>query len=490
MPSRLVLILSLALVGAVGLSVLAMGGVTAWQLRSGFSAYLQQRDLERLDTFESVVREALEREGGVEALRERRLTMRQLMRQLGQREGVLDSNAPGNRNAELRGLPAPEVGRPPPPPLPPETFAARVALFELDGRPLFPRPLVQGKAAIVERTVGIFGKPALLIRFAPIDQLPKGEEANFLNNQYRSIATAAFVLLGSALLLAVFLGRRWAKSLRLVKEATSGIARGDFSTRLSEAPKNEIGDVMRDINRMADSLARMEGDRKRWIADISHELRTPLAILRGEVDAMLEKVRPLTMSNLHSLREEILRLGGLVDDLHLLAMADLKALPCHFADEDAIEIVQTVVNRLSPRALNAGLNIDWNRPQMLTLPVYWDATRIEQVLVNLLENSIRYTDLPGNISVSVNEAAGKILIEIADTAPCVAREDLPKLFSPLYRGDLARNRASGGSGLGMAICQAIVKSHGGDINASESRLGGLSVQISLPAEIKPNASES
>jgi two-component system, OmpR family, sensor histidine kinase BaeS len=485
MHFRLVFVLAFALVGAVSLSVLAMGGVTAWQLRSGFSAYLQQRDLERLDTFSTVVSQAVEREGGLDSLRERRLTMRQLLRELGQREGVLRPDAaarPGDLRDADQPRPPPGMGRPPAPA--PETFSARVALFELDGRPLFPRPLVAGKNTTVERVVNVFGKPGLLIRFVPMSRLPEGEETKFLNSQYQGIAAVASILLASAFILALMLGRKWAKSLRLVKQATAAIAQGDFTTRLADAPNNEIGDVMRDINQMADSLSRMEGDRRRWIADISHELRTPLAILRGEVDAMLESIRPLNMNNLQSLREEILRLGGLVDDLHLLAMADLQALPCHFAEDDATQIVHAVVNRLKPRVASAGLTITWKDAAEVAMPVYWDSTRVQQVLVNLLENSIRYTDAPGSIRVSLSQTHGIIHVEISDTAPSVPIEDLPKLFSPLYRGDATRNRASGGSGLGMAICQAIVKSHGGEIIASKSSLGGLSVHISMPAEAK------
>jgi two-component system, OmpR family, sensor histidine kinase BaeS len=228
----------------------------------------------------------------------------------------------------------------------------------------------------------------------------------------------------------------------------------------------------------------MEGDRRRWIADISHELRTPLLILGGEVDAMLENVRPLTKDNLHSLRDEVHSLSKMVDDLHLLSMADLQALPCYFAEEEAIELLQSVINRLSPRATDAGLKLTLDSAALTKLNVYWDSKRIQQVLVNLLENSIRYTDSPGNIIVRLCEFNGKIQIEISDTAPSIPTEDLPKLFSPLYRADAARTRAKGGSGLGLAICQAIVKSHGGKIKASKSSLGGIAILVSLPIEAK------
>jgi two-component system, OmpR family, sensor histidine kinase BaeS len=492
MRFRFAFVLSLILVGAVTITVLTMGGVTALQLRSGFSSYLQQRDLERLDRFVEVVGQTVEREGGIDALRDRRITMRQLIRELGQRESMLNSDQNTGGFDTLRPPPQKSEGsmlspegektKPPPPPAP-ESFPARVGLFELDGRPLFPRPLPESNEATVERVVNVFGKPALLVRFAPINKLPAGEEASFLNSQYRNIATLAALLCAIALAVAYFLGRKWAKSLGLVKNAVRQIAQGDFSKRLPIGPKNEIGDVMNDINLMASSLSKMDNDRKRWVADISHELRTPLAILRGEVEAMLEHIRPYDAANLNSLREEIIHLNSIIDDLHLLSMADIKALPCHFAEEDATEILQSALARLKPRLVEAGIEISPNFLPDAKLPVYWDSTRIQQVLINLLENSLKYTNSPGKISVSMHKDKETVYIEIADSAPGVPAVDIPKLFTPLYQANSARSRSSGGSGLGMAICESIVKSHHGRITATNSSLGGLSIRIALPTEI-------
>ena len=133
--------------------------------------------------------------------------------------------------------------------------------------------------------------------------------------------------------------------LHAVQDATAGIAKGELGVRVPIVRGDEIGDVVRNVNAMAASLQRIDGARRRWLADLSHELRTPLTVLRGEIEALVDGVWPVSAAAMSSLRDEVLRLGQLVDDLHLLAMADLQALPCHPADADAVDIVSTALRR-------------------------------------------------------------------------------------------------------------------------------------------------
>jgi two-component system, OmpR family, sensor histidine kinase BaeS len=220
--------------------------------------------------------------------------------------------------------------------------------------------------------------------------------------------------------------------------------------------------------------------RRRWVADISHELRTPLTVLRGEIEALVDGVRPLRHEAVLSLREDALRMGALVDDLHLLAMSDLQALPCRFAELDAVSFVQQIVARFNSRAASARLALTADTGLAVAQRVCWDRVRVEQLLVNLIENSLRYTDVPGRIVLAIKRAGERIVIDIDDSAPGVPAADLLRLFEPLYRADAARSCHRGGSGLGLAICDAIARSHGGRIEAGLSTLGGLHVRIELP----------
>ena len=119
-------------------------------------------------------------------------------------------------------------------------------------------------------------------------------------------------------------------------------------------------------------------------------------------------------------------------------------------------------------------------PAIAPLWVRWDAKRIEQLLGNVLDNSLRYTDAPGQIVVALHTDASRVLIRVEDTAPGVALEDLTRIFEPLYRADLARGRAAGGSGLGLAICQHIARAHQGSMRAEASQKGGVTLLIELP----------
>jgi hypothetical protein len=197
------------------------------------------------------------------------------------------------------------------------------------------------------------------------------------------------------------------------------IARGEFSVRLGEERSDEIGDLVRDLNRMAAGLERLELSRRRWIAEILHELRTPLTVLRGELDALEDGLRPFGAAALASLREEALRLGAVVDDLHLLAMADLEALPVHPVADDATRIVARVRERFALRAAERGLTLELEAPPEGSLKVHWDGPRIEQLLGNLLENSLRYTDAPGTIRLTVAPNADAIDLDVDDSPPGV-----------------------------------------------------------------------
>jgi two-component system sensor histidine kinase BaeS len=315
-------------------------------------------------------------------------------------------------------------------------------------------------------------RPAVLV--------PDNVEAAFLRRQYLGIAVLAAALSALGLLGARWIAGRWVRPLLGIQDATARIARGEFAIRLPTRRNDEIGDLIGDINSMAKGLDRLESARRRWIAEISHELRTPLTVLRGEIDALAEGIRPLNLEAVASLREEALRLGAMVDDLHLLAMADLNALPCYFMECDAVKLTQRVHQRFERRASALGICLEITTPAEGSLPVYWDPQRMEQVLTNLLDNSLCYTDSPGRIRLTIQRQQERVWLLVEDSKPGVPAADLGRLFDPLYRSDEARGRHRGGSGLGLAICAALVRAHAGRITAAASELGGLSIRVDMP----------
>jgi two-component system sensor histidine kinase BaeS len=237
---------------------------------------------------------------------------------------------------------------------------------------------------------------------------------------------------------------------------------------------------------MAQELEQNDLRRRQMLSDISHELRTPLTVIRGEIEAMQDGIRQAGPEALQSLHAEVLRLNQLVEDLHQLMLADAGELPCHMASIGLGAAILPVLERYRGRAAGAGLALDWQLPSP-DLPVRADPGRIGQVLVNLMENSVRYTDRGGAIRVTLSSEGGSAVLAVDDSAPGVPDGAHRLLFERLYRVDAARQREEGtghGSGLGLAICKALVAAHGGTIEASPSHLGGLQVRITLPLDLK------
>jgi two-component system sensor histidine kinase BaeS len=280
--------------------------------------------------------------------------------------------------------------------------------------------------------------------------------------------------------------------LQSVSDAASRIASGDLATRVALDSRGtgvaELDALMHHINQMAQSLQTQQHRQKRWIADMSHELRTPLAVLQGEVEALIDGIRVRDVAAMQSLREELLRIAALVQDLHLLSLADLHALPCDFQEGDAWGCVLKVAQRFELRAQQAGIRFECHRPDPMPLNVVWDFQRMSQVLGNLIDNSLNYTHAPGATHIRMQASGEQVQITVEDSAPGVRDEDLSKLTDPLYRAQLDRARPVGGgqsgSGLGLSIVQVMVQAHGGHVGVSHSAFGGLKVVLTLPREAR------
>src|SRR5438105_3071079 len=490
MRLRIVHQLSLLLAGTVLLSVAAVGGLVAWNLRAGFSDYLRSRDAQQLERFAQVVAgtwtAALPSGDGA-------LPMRELMDEFMHREGA--APPPDWRPPPDAGRPPPGGGprgepppRPPPPqgPRPPpgrggaDNIRERIQVVDTQGRrlggPPFPPELT-----LLQEPVRVDGIVVAYARMLPSTEL-EGVDARFLRRQYAGLAFAAAGTLALALLAAWFAARWLGEPLRNVQAATRRIAGGELSVTVAESGSREMAELIHDVNRMAAALKHLEGARRSWIAQISHELRTPLSVLLGELEAVQDGARSATPQVIASLRDEVLQLVRLVNDLHTVSMADLRALPCEFVDGHAAAALERCLARFAPRAAQAGLQLQVEAGGDAI--ACWDFGRIEQLMTNLLENSLRYTRAPGQVRVHWEAGGASLRLRVEDSPPGVDAAQLGQLFEPLFRADAARQRgvggAPGGSGLGLAICRAIVRAHGGTIAASASPLGGVRIDVDLP----------
>jgi two-component system sensor histidine kinase BaeS len=200
--------------------------------------------------------------------------------------------------------------------------------------------------------------------------------------------------------------------------------------------------------------------------------------LKGEIQAMQDGVRATTPQALDSLQAECARLGGLIEDLYQLSLADTGALEYRFEAIDLGEIVRDAIDAHKDVCAARGLELVGDVP--VPALVDGDARRLLQLLDNLLTNSQRYTDAPGRIRVAVATDQKIVRLTVDDTAPEVPSSALPHLFERLFRVDSSRNRAVGGAGLGLSIARTIVEAHRGRIVAEASPLGGLRIAVELP----------
>ena len=305
-------------------------------------------------------------------------------------------------------------------------------------------------------------------------------QIQFLSQQKLALAFAAAGMVFVVLLISMPLARRLVKPIRAMAQATHDISSGKYTTRISLASSDELGQLARDFNNMALTLEKHEKDRRQWIADISHELRTPIAILRGEIEALLDGIRSVTPETIRSLHAEVLRLNRLVEDLYLLSLYDIGALTFRKENLDLVEALGDSLESYKAEFTRKGIALTNDVPEDKEVAVFADRERLNQLFANLFENSLRYTTTGGSLAVGLAQSEEQVIVELQDSAPGVPEKDLNRLFERLYRVEGSRSRTSGGAGLGLAICKNIVEAHEGTISAHQSQLGGLLIRITLP----------
>ena len=297
--------------------------------------------------------------------------------------------------------------------------------------------------------------------------------------------TTLLVSIGAALLAALVslgLAATIARPIAEMNRMAGRMAQGDLNARVPVLSHDEVGALAASLNRMAESLKLMVEARRRFLADVSHELRTPVAAIRSAAEVLTSGAADDPESRerfLKALCQEADRLSSLVDDLLDLERIDAGRLNLQCEPFPLAFLVEKVTTMLAPLAKSHGVTLSATTDPDLWLTA--DALRVEQVLVNLLENAIKYTQAGGSVCVAARRQDDKVLISVADTGIGIPEEDLPKVFERFYRVDRGRSRRLGGTGLGLAIVREIVEAHGGCVRV-ESTLGkGSTFSVELPS---------
>jgi len=296
-----------------------------------------------------------------------------------------------------------------------------------------------------------------------------------------STAVAAVVASTAGLLLS----RALTRPIRQLTLAADEVTRGDLERQVPVRSADEIGRLGQAFNRMIAQLRATERMRTDFVSNVSHELRTPLTAIKGLVETLRDGAvddRKVRDRFLATIEDETDRLIRLVNDLLVLSKADSQALKLKRQPLDVRDLIERSVHKLAPQLEEKGLLVEVSASDGPWL-VLADADRIEQVLVNLLDNAIKYSPQGERITVAIDDEGPTpemMGVAVRDQGLGIPAEDLPRVFERFYRVDRARSRDGGGSGLGLSIAKAIVEAHGGGITLSSEEGQGTTVRFTLP----------
>ena len=352
----------------------------------------------------------------------------------------------------------------------------RLSLFDSD------KHVIIGNPAIPEQTFRAIEIDGQVVGWLGLINEPhklNPTDMSFLKRQSLAFYIIGAIVLMMAVGISVIFSRHLTAPVKRIAEGTRAVRNRRFSTRITVASNDELGQLAEDFNAMAWTLQDHENVRRQWLTDIAHELRTPLAVLRGEVEALQDGIRKMSPQAVDSLHAEIMVLSKIVDDLSLIAKTESGIIEMQPVSVELATVLLTSIARYKTRFEGCGLDL---REKIKTdgLHTMGDADKLSQVFGNIFENIVRYSSSPGTIEVSAEAENDQIEIMIEDTGPGVPETSLPRLFDRLYRTDSARSRETGGSGLGLSICKSIIEAHQGKIWAENSVSGGLRIIIRLP----------
>lgn len=442
-------------------AVVGMGMATRLAFDRGFVDYLNARGTTQLETLQPRIAAKFENNGSWDFL----LTSPTVWFSIVGLPGGIDevpppgSPFPENAFVDITGT------------------SLRVALYDDQRR--FIIGSLEDMSDAVERPIVVHGETVGWLVYKPIDHAVTAADESFRRNQNVMTFIIGLVAVIASASLAAILASGFLSPLRRIGGAIARLARGQYDVELPADSGDEIGELSEDVNHLALVLDRNESVRRNLMADLSHELRTPIAILRAELASMHDGVRTLDLDAVRSLRAEVKTLDGLVNDIHELSSSDAGALGYRMHRIDLTDIVNCSVRVSEGRRERRNIRLEYSGFDK-SVHIMGDDGRINQLLNNLLENSVRYTDPGGVTRVTCRADRALAYITIEDSEPGVPDDLINQLFDRFFRARPRRAGTKRGSGLGLAICRNIIEAHRGSVSAGPSRLGGLRVDVTLP----------
>jgi signal transduction histidine kinase len=311
------------------------------------------------------------------------------------------------------------------------------------------------------------------------EAMGEATQAAFEDAMERALIAATVIAIVSAAVVSLAVAARIAGPVGTMAAAARRVAGGHYAERVPAADPDELGELATSFNEMASSLEATERRRIQLVGDVAHELRTPLTTLDGYLEGLEDGVIAPSDATWRLLRAETGRLTRMVNDLSELWRAEARQLPLRIEDVDVAAVSGEVVDRFRPLAAPRGIDLE-----LLVEPATAraDRDRVAQVLANYLSNALRHAPDGSVVTVATSTADGQVTVTVTDRGPGLAPDQLEAVFERFYRIDAARSRASGGSGIGLAIVRAIAGAMDGLAWAESGGPGkGATFVLELPA---------
>ncbi|MCP3933774.1 MAG: HAMP domain-containing protein [Actinomycetia bacterium] len=351
-----------------------------------------------------------------------------------------------------------------------EDLCYELALAQLAEDPEF----VEVLGPLVDFDETFFVEPALLyLGYDGSDQL--GSAGESLSGEVVLVMAIAALVAGGAMMI---VAGRVLGPISMLTRAARQMGHGDLSERVDVTGEDELGQLADAFNEMADSIEANEGRRQRMTSDVAHELRTPLANVRGYVEAAQDGVVPTDDGLLDTLHDETVHLQNIVEDIQTLSLAEAGRLNLAAVPVPLAEVADAVLASHAARAAHASVDLSSIVGDQIALA---DPTRLRQVLVNLIENALRYTEPEGKVRISTRNSSDGVELLVSDSGIGMGPDQIDRVFDRFYRSDEARGRESGGAGLGLAIVDRLVQSMGGTVRIESTVDVGSTFIVSLDA---------
>ena len=315
----------------------------------------------------------------------------------------------------------------------------------------------------------------------PVLDQDDASSINFFSNQKRYLLLVYGLTIFVSLIASLLLATYFRKPIQRLLNGTRELTKGNYQHQVTVNRNDELGDLSNKLNQLAVMLDQHETSRRQWVADTSHELKTPLAVLQAQIEAMQDGIRKPTPEHFNSMLNQVSSLKKLTQDLADLAQAEAMQLKCYIATVNPWAVIEQEIENFKPKFEQANLAITATGEGA---DLQLDVDRFKQIMVNLLGNSIRYTEAGGQVHVHTEQSATHWTVYVDDSPLGLSDEQLANLGQRFYRVDDSRTRATGGTGLGLALSAKITQAMGGELSFDHSPLGGLRCKLTFPKQMK------